>query len=180
MNTKRQTSIIIIVVLHVLFFALWFLHESGKLSSPEHVIKVQPLPVDPRDLISGQYMRLEYEFGRARGRYDAELKKNVYPEWLSEDVVNLRHGDVWVMMHEVKGLYEVKQVSLEKPNSTADGEVIIKGVKRRNAIKYGIERLYVPEGTLEPSRNDMVIELNVYEDGMVRIRQAYVNDVMWP
>ena len=180
MTTKRQTSIIIIVVLHVVFFAVWFLHESGKLSSPGHVIKVQPLPVDPRDLISGQYMRLDYEFGRAWMRYDTELQKAVYPDWLSEDVVNLRHGDVWVVMHEVNGLYEVKKTSLEKPNATAEGEVVIKGVKRRNAIKYGIERLYVPEGTLEPNRNDMIMELNVYENGMVRIKQAYVKGVMWP
>lgn len=170
MNNIRQKSLIVVVILQMLFFAGWYSYESMQFATPVQTIKVKPIPRDPRDLISGQYLVLEYRFSGTWGS----------PKWLGEHIALYKKQDIWVVLHEVNGFYEPKKAYLTKPLELADGEVVIKGRQRSSQIKYGIERLYVPEGTPEPSRNDMVIELNLYENGKVRIKQAYVNDEIWP
>ena len=181
MNNIHQKSLIVVVILQMLFFAGWYSYESGQFATPVQTIKVKPLPRDPRDFISGQYLRLQYSFTRAWGRYDPKLKKQVYPEWLGTEIAgSYKNQDIWLVLHDVDGFYEPKKAYTTKPLKLAEGEVVIKGRQKRHTIKYGIERFYVPEGTPEPSRNEMVVELNLYENGKVRIKQAYVNDELWP
>jgi len=47
----------------VLFFAGWAYREEARLTSGPSIL-VRVVPVDPRDLLRGQYLTLGYEFSR--------------------------------------------------------------------------------------------------------------------
>lgn len=186
MTEKLRTQLVIVVViLQMLFFAGWYLIEAQAFSKPIAKIMVKTMAYDPRDLLSGQYIRLQYSFTNTPGRWDNELKKRVEPEWIS-DIKNKygrikRHTDLWVVLHEVNGFYEPKSASFEQPINLTNGEVVIKGhTKRYTSIEYGIEKYFVPEGTKEPNRDDTTVELDVYKGGKVRISKVFVKGKVWP
>lgn len=182
LRNKKAKLVLIVVIIQMAFFATWYSYESGAFSKPIATIKVKTIAYDPRDLLSGQYIRINYEFSRPDGRWDRELKKTIKPEWAEQNYY-ARNSILWLVLqknpesdtYEPKGLYD------SKPTNTKNGEYVIKGLyKRHNFIEYGIEKYFVPEGTKEPNRNDTIVELDVYNGGKVRINQVLVNGKIWP
>jgi len=179
----RNILIITVVILQISFFAIWAGIESGKFSTPIATIKVKTLPVDPRDLLSGQYMRIGYEFSRIQRWENSE---NITPNWAQELEKSNQHRrkswPVWIVMRDNgEGIYEPIRAYKKEPTNLATGEVFIRGYhKRWNQLTFGIERYYVPEGTPEPRRDELIMELNIHKQGKVRIKQAYVNNAPWP
>jgi len=183
-NKNRTIAVLIVVILQMIFFTGWYAKESDVFKAPVKTIMVKTQSYDPRDLLSGQYIRLNYSFSRASGSWDRELKKSVYPEWL-EGISNYSREtrnkkEVWIVLHEIDGFYEPKSSSFEMPEALLEGEVVIRGKRDRGSIKYGIERYFVPEGTKEPNREDAAVELNIYDGGLTRISKVYVNEKEWP
>ena len=73
-------------------------------------IMVKTLPYDPRDLISGQYIRLRYDFnGQVKG-------------------FNNKHytNDRWSILREVDGFYELKTTLNHKPENLQDNDKVKK------------------------------------------------------
>ena len=171
-NNLRRKLVISVVVLQMMFFAGWYFYESGGFSKPIATIKVRTLPYDPRDLLSGQYIRIRYTFSdgnthRSNKKWKRDLKTS--------------DGDVWVLLEENNGFFEPTKAKNNPPNYIGPKEVWIKGRKRRNRISYGIEKYFLPEGTPEPKREDeTTVELNVYKNGKVRISRVFVNGIEWP
>ena len=60
------------VAVQVVFFAAWAGAEQLRLSSG-YPIHVRTAPVDPRDLLRGQYLALSYEFSRVERLADTGL-----------------------------------------------------------------------------------------------------------
>jgi len=184
-NKTRKMAVIIIVIVQMLFFVGWYAVESDVFEKPIGTIMVKTEPFDPRDLLRGQYIRLNYGFGNVRGRWDKDLKRTVYDDWasglnLNDYKYNRKKKEVWVVLHEVYGFYEPKSASYEMPENVPSGDVVIRGIKRYRGINYGIERYFVPEGTREPRRSDTTVELNVYKKGRVRINKVFVEGKQWP
>lgn len=184
--TERLRTILIssLVIGHMLFFSLWYASESQQFYQPVVKIMVNAVPVDPRDLLSGQYIRIEYAFSRVPNRVPESRVPfgwagRIWDGTRSSSKVN---KTVWVVLHAVEGFYEPKDAFFTKPKALKEGEVVIKGriMNRRGRITYGIEKYFVPERTKEPNRADTKIELEVYETGSVRISKVYVKGELWP
>ncbi len=184
MDNIRAKLVAGVVILQMIFFAGWYINESNNnpiiekasqiMGNPEPKvtqIMVKTMPSDPRDLISGQYIRLRYSF--------SNLNKFWY-EQLQQESDNLKRKNVWVVLNEVNGFYEFKAAFNVKPTSIPVGDVLIKGTMRGPNVKYGIEKYFVPEGTPEPNRSALTVKLDVYENGKVRISQAFLGNKEWP
>ncbi len=168
----RRTLVIGVVVLQMLFFAGWYIYESQVVIKPIAQIMVKTLPYDPRDLISGQYIRLTYEFNN--------LDKFVNNQ---QRMANNNTKDIWVVLHEVNSFYEVNTVLFSKPTDVPAGNVVIRGIKNNynyGNVTYGIEKYFVKEGTKEPNPESLTVKLDVYEDGKVRIAQVFLDGKIWP
>jgi uncharacterized membrane-anchored protein len=181
-ETLRRNLVIAVVALQMVFFAGWYGYEVWKRSAPVAQIMVKTAPVDPRDLLSGQYISLSYNFSRF-SRWDTATKQTIPLEW-AEDVSEesqYKKRNVWVVLTEEDGFYEPKFAMHEEPTSLDGGDVAIKG--RTNGwrgIEYGIEKYFVAEGTKEPKREDTTVKLNIYKDGSVTIAQVFVKGKPWP
>lgn len=99
-------------------------------------IKLKLAPVDPRSLLQGDYVRLNYEISRP-GNLDSDYEDGL--SWKK---------NVQVVLHpDSNGLYAVKKL-YQEGDRVQEGEVIINGVLDRGGrIIYGIESYFVPEGT---------------------------------
>lgn len=183
MHTGLRIKLVwLVIAAQVVFFAGWYAKEAGQFGAPVATILVKPEPYDPRDLLSGQYIRLNYSFSNTRGRWDSTLRQTVSPEWAGELPTDYKKKpkDVWLLLHEVDGFYEPKAISPTRFKTVDEREAQVKGRYVRGRIEYGIEKYFVPEGTKEPSRDAMTIELDIYENGKPRISQVFVDGTPWP
>jgi len=110
------------IIVSVLMFEINL--ETGK----SIILKI--VPVDPRSLMQGDYVNLNYSISDINIDFEASLRPFVR-----------------VVIHpNRKGVYNYK--SLYSKNMTLDEkDVIIKGTPYGDSIFYGIEHFFVPEGT---------------------------------
>jgi uncharacterized membrane-anchored protein len=154
------------VVLQVAFFAGWAATEQRRQVTGMSIL-VRTAPVDPRDLLRGQYMALSYEFSRHQTltdlARDAEEGEEVW-------VVLRPEGEVHVPDHAVR----------ERPYGLPGGQVAILGRRERWRFLFGVEQYFVPEGTETPALRDTTVRLRVGKDGRVRIESVLVKGKPWP
>jgi len=131
-------------------------------------ILVQVVPVDPRDLLSGQYINLNYKFTR------------VSP--LTPPGATLTPGDtIYVVLMPEGKFYVPRSAAVTRPTDVKAGDVVIKGVIGDwSRAGFGIERYYVPEKTETPSQRDITVLLRVGDDHEPRIEKVFVKDKPWP
>lgn len=122
-----------------------------------HEVVLQTKPVDPRDLMRGDYVILGYDI--------TSIDRKIIPGRPAEDARN-----VYVALKaDANGLWHISRASFLPFTDLATGEVQIRG-KSTYAIpdypdatinmSYGIERYYVPEGEgreIEDSQRDLDI-----------------------
>lgn len=130
-------------------------------------VRVRTVPVDPRDLLYGDYVTLSYDISRL----DSSLWKD--PGSRAE-----RGKTIFVVAAPgADGLFEAKAAYGSKP-SAGQGEVVLKGRINYNwddaiAVKYGIEKYYVPENTgqaLEEKADRLIVHLKVAPWGQAAIQ----------
>lgn len=154
------------VAVQVLFFAGWTAVEERRHSVGD-VILVRTAPVDPRDLLSGQYMALAYEFTRGPGFRDLGREEQ-------------EGEDVWAVLRREGDYFVPSYYQSFRPSGLARGEVAIVGRRERWRNVFGVEKYFVPEGTETPSQADTTVRLRVSADGQVRIEQVLVKGKPWP
>src|SRR5688572_22690475 len=147
-----------LVALAELGFLSWVIAGRAAIlrEGQEVVLKVEP--IDPRDLLRGDYVRLGYEIGQV----PVELAENApQGEFVTDE------GPVFVRLgRDADGVWRARAVSLMRPSATppAPGEVDIRGhlAGGRTAgpdtdltVQYGIDRYYVPEGEGRAIEADM-------------------------
>ena len=154
------------VGVQLLFFAGWTVREQVRATSgPSILVKV--VPVDPRDLLRGQYLRLGYQFSRAWDTTAARLQ--------------LPGGaPVWVVLRREGPFHVPIQLSLERPATLDSGDVALQGRAQGGRYVFGVEQYFVPEGTATPAVSDLTVRLRVGPTGTARIEQVYVKGVAWP
>lgn len=136
-------------------------------------ILLKTAPVDPRDLLRGDYVVLNYDIGQV----PAALVQGAWPE------ERARHA-LWVRLEAgADGFWTVREASFAVLPAR-QGSVVVKGVTGRFlprasdgtvGVSYGIERYYVPEGeghAIEAARNDgrIAIAARVSAEGVAHIR----------
>lgn len=142
------------------------------------VIQVETRPVDPRDLLRGDFVRVGYEFSQLAGSdFEPPLDAST----------PLRRGDrVYVEMAPAPdtAFHRRVRVSREKLD-VPEGHVLLRGtvefpmqVHGSNLVRvsYGVERYFVAEGTgTPPADARMTAELSVASDGRAWLKQVYLN-----
>lgn len=143
-------------------------------------ILLKSVPVDPRDLLRGEYVVLSYDISRIPVSLIAGEKPQA-GDWTK----------LWVRVApQPDGFWTVAEASFQALTQTT-GTVLLKTApfyyygpsdygSQELVVDYGIERFYVPEGdgkTLEEARNDGVVSIaaRVSSDGSAQIRQLFVD-----
>lgn len=142
----------------------------------EVLLKVEP--VDPRDLLRGDYVSLSYDITNI----PTSIVTNV-----REGASVTETGPIFVRLHkEPDGFWRAVSASLDVPASAPPepGEADIKGevisgrpLEPGGSVRarYGIERFYLPEGTGRAIENDMrvrpfAMRVAIAKDGTAQIR----------
>ena len=152
--SKKQWYLITSVVLLQLSILGYQVFSNEQLLSEGKVITLELAPVDPRSLIQGDYVRLQYEIG------ELELP------------VERNQGRAYLLLKENKdGIYQTIKVFNRQIDPTkmklAEDEVIMTGkYNGYDQIIFGIESYFVPEGTgLDVERNAKLAKVAVSKKG---------------
>lgn len=151
----------------------------------EIILKTEP--IDPRDLMRGDYVRLGY--GEGISVIKEEL---VSGEWPEEDTVQ----PIWVVLSAGEdGLHEAREVHFSRPVEVEEGDVVMRSLPVRiradrsdqrtntiNRTRFGIERYYVPEGqglAIEQARNEgrTTVAVRVSEAGDAQIARLMIDGI---
>lgn len=164
-NKKVLYSLIAVVLLQVSILIGVYVSAALPLWLGKEVT-VKTLPIDPRSLLRGQYVRLNYDFSRI-------------PISDIQSSFELRNGEiVYVRLQEKDGIYTYLSSSLEKPNVGIflRGRIANKRYEEDASyfrIYYGLEALFLPkdkaiemEKTLSKSANATI---KVMDNGKARL-----------
>lgn len=185
MNLKKAT--IIICAVWTLIISFWVVKNEIILNNGREVL-LKTVPVDPRDILMGDYVILNYEIGQIdlkdssynyvqvidknnKKRYvpscKYELNKQVYTK-LSVDKDNLAH---------IEGIYDKKPTDnrLYLKGKMSKCDTILTFWKNGTCIKYGIESYYVKEKTgkdIEKNlRNGTLVKVSIDRNGNAKIKE---------
>ncbi|MGO4623758.1 GDYXXLXY domain-containing protein [Ensifer sp. 2YAB10] len=140
-------------------------------------VLLKTVPVDPRDLLRGDYVILSYDISRLQ----PELFKGALPTQSGEVVLYVR------LEKQSDGFWAATEASFQPLPLIGDSVVLrslpfsyYPSASLPLTVDYGIERFYVPEGegrTLEEARNAEALSVNIRVDGKGRaqIREIAVN-----
>lgn len=138
-------------------------------------IRLKTLPVDPRDLLRGDYVILSYAISTIpKSIVTGEVPKVNGRERL---VVRLKPGadGLWTATEASFGTLAPEEGSVLLRTQPFDYYSVTDGVLPDSLfVSYGLERYYVPEGEgklLEDARNqeELEVEARVSKDGMPQI-----------
>ena len=149
----------------------------------EIVLKTEP--VDPRDLMRGDYVRLGYT---DISSVDAALVSGAWPP---EDTT----APVWLILAPASdGVYVPKAASFSKPSAMAVQDIVVLrslparimiatrtgGTNQVGPLSFGIERYYVPEGEgleIEKAQNEgrTTVAVRVSADGEPQIARLMID-----
>lgn len=162
----------------------WMIESRASILRHGQEIVLKTAPVDPRDLMRGDYVRLEYE------EISAIDRARVTGDWPGTD----RSAPLWLtLVAGDDGLARVSAVSTRRPPERAEGEVVLKSKPVRvppaaqastmtgsYRPRFGIERYYVPEGEgleIEEARNQerTTVAVRVSDDGAAQIARLMID-----
>jgi len=175
---KRPAILILMAavaaVLQIGFLAWTISGRAAVLRNGQEVLlKVEP--IDPRDLLRGDYVRLGYEISR--------LPVSLYPNGV-DPVGNNDRLPVWVALRKGDdGVFKAVAAARQRDQlpAGAPGDVVIKGRAYGSQDAYpgfavfDVERFYLPEGAGKQIEKDMrerpfFVVLAVDTDGDAQIK----------
>ena len=141
---------------------------------------LRTLPVDPRDLMRGDYVILGYEISRLPAR----LIKGEPPRKSGLNYIYV------VLAKQADGLWTAERAQYDRPDALKENEIFLRGEVEAPIqiydesstvpVVYGIERYYVPEGeglAVEHAQRDSAVDivLSVNEKGVAAIRALRID-----
>lgn len=157
----------LVVALQIVFLLGWAgFHEMVRQTAP--TVRLKTLPVDPRDILRGDYMILNYEISRPD-------PARVPPGG--------GDGDVFVVLGHSGGHHVISEILTEEPSPT-DTRMWVRakawGAADNPRLDYGIERFFVPEGRGTPSFKTMEVEALVSATHHLYIRRLWLDGKQFP
>ncbi|PID56284.1 hypothetical protein CSB45_12195 [candidate division KSB3 bacterium] len=143
------------------------------------IVRLQCQPVDPRSLLSGDYVVLNYTISRFSEKQLRQLNHD------HENLKMMLHGEIYVALSPVPDAqyWEAVAVSQHRQTLQAAYPVVIRGIIRPNRrpyqIRYGVEHYFVPqfEGRqIEQEISNVTVEVAVAESGESAIKRLFIND----
>lgn len=175
-----------LVFLQTVFFAVWIWRESAGQGMD---IRVAVVPVDPRDLLRGQYLQLSYAF-ESPGSFPAgdypgvgaavyavlrrNRETNLFEPFACADSVAALKIRVREMLREEGGFFEDYDDMRESREA-----VMIGGTVARSRFDFGGNHLFVPEGTEEPPMSGAVARLFVSDGMKLRVEGLEIGGRPW-
>jgi len=178
-------SAILLALLQIGFLSFIIAGRAAVLRDGQEVLlKVEP--VDPRDLLRGDYVRLGYDISNIPVSMIGNVPSGA--QWIEAGPVFVR------VKKDGDGIWNMVSASLYEPPSTppGDGEIDIRGMVDDGRglgridtlnVEYGIERFYLPEGEgLAIERDMRVRSFNIVAaiagDGSAQIKALMDGDTM--
>ena len=135
------------------------------------VITLETEPVDPRDLLRGDYLILNYKI--------SDVPTQLFSPPAS---TNLPGGTKVYVALEPRGEFFAVARAGTSPFEPSGNQLLLKGTRtwggwnRANAVhlEYGLERYYVREGTGNP-RGKLTVQAVVPSSGQARIKQVFLD-----
>jgi uncharacterized membrane-anchored protein len=167
LGNKRRLQLLVILVLVQALFLCGIAGSYYAVGWFGHEIKIKTTPVDPRDLLYGDYVTLGYEI--------SNLKSQMWKESGSKPD---QGEQVYVALKpSASGIYEAVGVYRNMPALLPSEQAVLKGRVTSSwdesiRIQYGLERYYVPEGTgkeLEQAASNMIVRVKIAPWGQMRI-----------
>ena len=166
--------------LFILVLALQSAWILGTVVTQERVLRVGQIilletqPVDPRDLLRGDYVRLNYTIS------DVPREKFFAPPMTSVGAPGTKVF-VAVAPAGTNLFYEVTRASTKSFDPAAN-EVVLRGttaqIWRSRAssvhVEYGLEQFFVAEGTGNP-RGKLTVQAAVTKSGRANIKEVFVD-----
>jgi uncharacterized membrane-anchored protein len=162
-----------VVLAQVLFLLGWAgYHEWVRQNAPS--VLLRPRPVDPRDLLRGDYMILDYDVSHI-----------AFPVGEGETV---NAGDLFVVLEKRGEVHEVAWISEAsgKEPEVGPGQVWVRATvdnftdARQAHVSYGIERYFVPEGKGTPRFENLLVEAVISPDHRLYIRKLILDGKPYP
>lgn len=174
MKTKLLS---LVVGLQVLWVIGTVIVQETKLSEGT-VVRLETRPVDPRDLLRGDYVILNYEL--------STLNANLFPEGLTNRAPD--GTPVYVKLERQGEFHQPTEASFNPLTADADHPVLRGTVEgtwswtpnnpANVRVNYGLERFYVREGTGNP-RGKLTVDVAVPSSGKGIIREVYLDGVTY-
>jgi uncharacterized membrane-anchored protein len=155
------------VALQIVFLLGWAgYHEFVRSRAPAILLKTRP--VDPRDLLRGDYMVLNYEIATVPVDGQKEVTRS-----------DLLGKSVWVVLQKNGKYHEAVGASLKKPEAK-EGQVVVRAEPNWRGLRFGIEQFYVPEGKGTPTFKTLEVEAAVSPTQQLYIRRLIVDGKTYP
>lgn len=169
---RRSLGLAFVVLLQVMFLASWAgYHEWLRYASP--VVRLRVLPVDPRDILRGQYFTLSYEIG--------QIERDV-----AGGLTYAAGTELWVALGRADEFWLVRGVSRERPELAGPTERAVRGTVASSSasgqlwLRFGIEQYFVPEGSPTPDTARLVVEATVSPEGRLNIKRVLLDGRPFP
>lgn len=165
MKLKLLSAVVGLQVLWILVTAAS--HERILRGAP--TVLLRTAPVDPRDLIRGDYVVLSYDI--------SSISKNRFEPVLTD--MPAAGTEVFVLLEPDDKFHRVAKASLV-PVQPVNGQRVIRGTVARAwgnesvRVDYGIEKYFVREGTGNP-RGVITVEVALPDSGTATIKEVFVN-----
>ena len=142
--------------------------QEYRLAAPTTVL-LETVPVDPRDLLRGDYVILNYKV--------SSLTNSL---WATAPAGKLSPGlPVFVSLEQRGEFHEAVLISATRPEPVPN-RVVIQGRTKESwgntqvRVEYGLERYYVQEGTGNP-RGKLTVQVAVDAAGKPVIKQVFLD-----
>ena len=178
----KQTKFISAIALQLMILIVIIIFKVSVISSGTDIL-LEIEPVDPRDMLRGDYATFQYS--------DVS---NVYS--YNTGAQQIRNGDtVYVVLGQRGKYWTEERIQKTKP---VRGEIFIKGKVDRGGeddlayrsssryrlhITYGIEEYFIPEGKGQGfnfRNKDASARIAVDENGNAVLKEIYIDDKPWP
>jgi hypothetical protein len=161
----------------ILILALQSAWVVGTAFTQERVLRVgkaillETQPVDPRDLLSGDFIQLNYKISNVPTKLFSPPIGGNLPTGSIVFVALTRHGQ----------FYEIARASADEFDP-ASGEILLRGRVGSGRwqpsgsihLEYGLERFYVPEGKGNP-RGKLTVQAVVPSSGDAAIKEVFID-----
>jgi len=176
----RRRLFVALVLLHAFVLLGWGATLERARARATHV-RLEVLPVDPRDLLRGDFIALRFAISTLN---EAQFVGRS-PDWR-----DIGHA-VYVALAPKDGFHVVAAASLDRaalPSSA--GRLIVgrvmyapqsgRGSRMPLGVEYGIERYYVPEGKGSPPPGRREAEVAITADGRAFVERLFVDGKPYP
>lgn len=149
MNGRRLVAAALLLALAQIGFLAWMIAGRAAILRDGREVLLRIEPVDPRDLLRGDYVRLNYEI--------ADVPVRMLVDATDEEPASGQNTVFVRLGKDEDGFWRPRSARLGRPFAEAapPGEVDIRGeavsgrpsgAEGSLSVQYGIDRYYVPEG----------------------------------